>query len=65
MKELKKCTIALFLVLFMLATLAGCAQHGVCDECRQIEKLNKYVEKDGEVHWYCDDCYRMAKLFDF
>ncbi len=65
MKKFKKCMIALFLVLFMLTTLSGCDKRGACDECRQNEKLNKYVEKDGDVRWYCDDCYRMAKLFDF
>lgn len=59
-----------FLLLFLLTlvmffTLSGCdgRERGECDECGQIETLNKFVQSNGEVLWLCDDCYRLAKLF--
>ena len=65
MNNSKRLIAIFFVAVFMLATLAGCAKRGECEECGQNEKLNKYVEKDGDIRWYCDDCYRMAKFFDF
>lgn len=63
MKSLKRFAVIFIVLIFMFTTLAGCAKRGECEECGQNEKLNKYVEKDGDIRWYCDDCYQMAKLF--
>ncbi len=63
MKKLKM-IIALFLAtVLMLAVLSGCSKHGKCEECGQNEKLNEYTDNDGDIHWYCDNCYSMAKFF--
>jgi len=54
----------LFVVLALFVyILAGCSKTGICEECGQSEKLTKFVESDGTVHLYCNDCYRIAKLF--
>ena len=53
----------ILVLLFASMLLAGCSRKGECDECGQIEKLNKFVAYDGDVFYYCDDCYRIAKLF--
>lgn len=59
--------VALILVVCMLLStvclLAGCAKRGQCEECGQTETLKKYVDYDGDTHWLCADCYRVAKLF--
>lgn len=51
------------MTVMMAAVLAGCGKKGECEDCGQVEKLNEYVDEDGESHWYCDDCYRMEKLY--
>lgn len=51
------------LALLISLTLTACAKKGNCEECGQYEKLNKFTEKNGTVHWYCDYDYNMAKLF--
>lgn len=63
MKNSKKTIAVFFLTILMLMSLSGCGKRGACEECGQTEKLNKFVEKDGDIHWYCDTCYNMAKLF--
>lgn len=63
MKNSKKHIIIVFMAIIMLIALSGCGKRGECEECGQTEKLNKFVEDDGDIRWYCDDCYRMAKLF--
>ncbi len=61
--------VALILILCMLFTtacmLAGCSKKGPCEECNQVESLSKYVDSDGESHWLCSDCYRLAKMFGY
>ncbi len=60
--------ILLFLVLVMaLCILAGCgsSKTGTCEECGQTEKQTRFIEEDGTVHWLCNDCYRMAKMFGY
>ena len=63
MKISKKRMAIFFLTIIMLIVLSGCAKRGKCEECGQVETLNKFVEDDGDIRWYCDDCYRLAKLF--
>lgn len=65
MKNFKRIMVGFLLTALMIVTLSGCGKRGECEDCGQNEKLNKYVEEDGDVHWYCDDCYRMEKLFGF
>ncbi len=56
--------VALILSLMLaLSGLSGCSKTGNCEECGQKEKLNEFVDSRGKTHWYCDDCYRMAKVF--
>ena len=51
----------------MTGALAGCgsSKTGTCEECGQTEKLTRFIEEDGTVHWLCNDCYRMAKMFGY
>lgn len=63
MTNLKIRIVTLCLVILMFVFTSGCAKSGKCDNCGQNEKLNKFVETNGDVSWYCDDCYRLAKLF--
>ena len=63
MKRLVTFVLIVCLLLTAVFTLSGCAKRGVCDGCEQTEKLEKYVDTDGEVYWYCDDCMSWAKLF--
>ena len=63
MKNTKKYLAIFFLIIFMLIALSGCGKRGECEECGQTETLTKFVDTDGDIHWYCNDCYRMAKLF--
>lgn len=63
MKTLQKFLVILMMTVMMASVLAGCGKKGECEDCGQVEKLNEYVDEDGESHWYCDDCYRMEKLF--
>lgn len=62
-KTIIKIIVLIVVVLLALALFTGCAKKGKCEECGQYESLNKFVERDGTVHWYCDTCYRFAKLF--
>ena len=61
--------VALILVVCMLLSavclLAGCAKRGQCEECGQTETLKKYVDSDGDTHWLCADCTKLAKLFGY
>lgn len=61
--------VALILVVCMLLSMAclltGCAKKGTCEECGQTETLKKYIDSDGDTHWFCEDCTRMAKLFGY
>lgn len=63
MRNFKKFTVIFFVAIFMFVTLSGCGKRGECEECGQNEKLNKYVDQNDNIRWYCDDCYKMAKLF--
>ena len=63
MKKLGKLLIILLCVALLLTVLTGCSRKGYCEECGQQEKLNKYVDRDGDVHWYCDTCYQLYKMF--
>ena len=60
---MKKRILCILLTVLLLFTLTGCAHTGKCDSCGQTETLKKFVEDDGDVMWYCEDCYRLAKLF--
>ena len=62
---MKRIILALLAVVTMVCLLCGCAHVGVCEECGQREKLNQFVDEDGDIYWYCDDCYRIAKLLSF
>lgn len=61
---MKKIILVLLVMATMICVLCGCAKKGICDECGQKEVLNKFVDtEDGEVYWFCDDCYEMAKFW--
>lgn len=60
---MKKRILCILLTALLLFSLAGCAHKGECESCGQTETLQKFVEDDGDEHWYCNDCYRMYKLF--
>lgn len=61
----RKLTIFIALLL-VCVNIAGCTHKGKCEECGQYEELNKYVSQyDGEVHWFCNDCYRIAKIIGY
>ena len=55
--------VSLALVILILCLFTGCAKKGYCEECGQYETLNKFVDRYGDEHWYCDDDYRWAKMF--
>lgn len=61
--------IAAVLIVCMLlcigCMLTGCAKKGECEECRQTETLNKYVDHNGDIHWLCSDCTKLAKMFGY
>lgn len=59
----KKLPIFFLLVVIMALLVSGCDKTGECEGCHQTEKLQKYVEEDGDIHWYCDDCYKFEKMF--
>lgn len=63
MENFKRIMAALLLIALMFVTLSGCGKHGKCEGCGQTESLNKFEEYDGDVRWYCDTCYQMAKVF--
>ena len=63
MKKLVKLLVLIVCICVLSATLSGCAHKGYCEDCGQYEKLNKFVERDGDVHWYCDTCYQLEKMF--
>ena len=63
MRKKRKIIITIILAMIILSLLSGCAKKGNCDECGQYETLNEFVERNGTTHWYCDTCYRLAKLF--
>lgn len=65
MKIYKRIIVCLLTTILMLATLSGCGKHGKCEQCGQDEKLKEFTDSYGNSSWYCEDCYRMAKLFDF
>lgn len=60
---MKRCIAAVLVSIIMLFVLSACAKQGECESCGQQESLQKFEEKNGDISWYCDDCYRMAKLF--
>lgn len=64
MKNLKIRIVTLFLAVLILVSISGCSKRGMCDGCGQDEKLNEFVQDNGKVYWYCDDCYRIAKIFN-
>ncbi len=63
MRRFKTIITLFFAAVLMLTVLSSCSKHGECEGCGQNEKLNKYIEEDGDIHWYCDACYNMAKFF--
>lgn len=62
MKKVKYLIVIVVMGLMML-TMASCGKTGACDNCGQNESLKKFTDSYGNENWYCDDCYRMAKLF--
>lgn len=64
MKNYKRIIISLLAAILMLAALSGCGKHGKCEQCGQDENLKEFIDSRGNSSWYCEDCYRMAKLFD-
>lgn len=54
----------IMIVISCIFILAGCSsgKTGVCDGCGQTLRLNKFVDRQGQEFWYCDDCMRFAKL---
>lgn len=46
-----------------MLSFTACGKTGECDSCGQVEKLKEYKTSYGEVEHYCNDCYRMAKIF--
>ena len=65
MKQFKKFTLMFVMTALIVTLFAGCGKRGKCEECGQTEKLTEFVDSYGTTHWYCNDCYRMAKLFEF
>jgi len=63
MKAKKRFLTIVLAIITMMACLAGCSKKGECEECGQYESLKKYVTDNGDERWYCDDCYRLAKVF--
>ena len=37
---------------------------GMCANCGQYETLHEFKDHSGRSKYYCEDCYRMAKLFE-
>lgn len=64
MKNFKTRIVTLCLAVLMLLSISGCAKRGECDGCGQNEKLREFVQDNGKTYWYCDDCYRIAKIFN-
>lgn len=57
-----------FLVMVLVGVISmsffiGCGKKGECEMCGQNEMLKEFVYEDGNSCWYCEDCYRMEKLF--
>lgn len=65
MTNFKKIIVSLLAASLMLTALSGCGKHGKCEQCGQDDKLKEFTDSHGNSSWYCEDCYRMAKLFDF
>ena len=63
MNTFKRTLLPFLLAIVMALSLTACAKRGACEECGQTEKLNKYVESNGNVLWLCDDCYRLYKMW--
>lgn len=66
MKKNIKILILVILCVSSLLVLTGCDARkvGKCDFCGQTERLNRFVyENLGEVYYYCDTCFKLAKLF--
>lgn len=61
---MKRMVLILVALIGLVAICTGCSAmaKGVCDGCGQTEKLNTF-NGHGAVYHYCDDCYRIAKLF--
>lgn len=63
MKTCKRFMVIFVMAVLTMVVLTGCGKKGECEDCGQVEKLNEFVDGDGDSHWYCDDCYKMEKLF--
>lgn len=67
MKNKMRCICIIVTVIVIALILTGCSSNektGRCESCGQTEKLYKYVAPStGDVYWYCQTCYNLAKLF--
>lgn len=65
MKKFAAMVLVMCMLLCTACLMTGCAKRGECEECGQTETLNKYVAHDGETHWLCSDCTKLAKMFGY
>ena len=62
---MKRIICAIFAAFALSGMLGACDKVGECETCGQREKLNKFVDKYDDVHWYCDQCYGMEKFMSY
>ena len=62
MKNRVKLISVILSIVILSGILVGCARTGTCEACGQHEELKKFVS-DGIEYWYCDECYKLAKIF--
>ena len=66
--KIKKIVTLILVVCILLCAVCvftGCAKKGKCEECGQNETLREYVDSDGDTHWLCSDCTKLAKMFGY
>ena len=61
---MKRVLIAVVLIFLIACVCVGCSRMGMCANCGQYETLHEFKDHSGRSKYYCEDCYRMAKLFE-